>query len=305
MRQRRIRRTEVRPVADDYPAAVAQLPQPSRELRQRVAERQWYHTIELAPGFTTPGFFDHRDVAPQILPRLLNGRRCLDIATFDGFWATEMASRGADEVIAVDVPDPRSWDWPADSEAAVFEALAARKQDGDSFSLVTEALGHDIERIETSVYDLDPAELGQFDFVYMGSLLLHLRDPVRALERVRSVCRGELLVVENVDPVTSLIHPRRPVATFDGIGRPWWWRLNATALVRMVRSAGFDIADKPTKVRFKRGPGRPVPKIRLQSFSTLEGRTELRESLFGDPHLVLHARPRPSAAPLPTSSPNA
>jgi hypothetical protein len=37
--------------------------------------------------------------------------------------------------------------------------------------------------------------VGRFDLVYLGSLLVHLRDPVRALECVRSVCDGLLIVV--------------------------------------------------------------------------------------------------------------
>jgi tRNA (mo5U34)-methyltransferase len=258
-----------------------------------VEGREWYHTIELAPGVVTPGFFDHRSVAPKILPSSLRGRRCLDVATFDGFWALQMRTRHADEVVAVDVPDPRDWDWPVGASEAVMAAIGGRKAEGDGFRIATEALGYDIDRIECSVYDLDASRIGEFDFVYVGSLLLHLRDPVRALERVRAVCRGELLLVENVDPIMTFLHPRRPVATFDGLGRPWWWRLNLAALERVVSSAGFDPQGRPEWVRFPKGQGRNVPPLRLSTLRERALRTELREGMFGDPHAVLRARPRP------------
>ena len=262
------------------------------ELRQRVEGRQWYHTIELAPGLVTPGFFDHRSVAPKILPRTLKGRRCLDVATFDGFWAIEMTARGAKEVVAVDVPDPRSWDWPVGSDEAVVAAIAARRGAGDGFSLVMEALRHEIDRVECSVYDLDPADLGQFDFVYVGSLLLHLRDPVRALERIRTVCGGELLLVENVDPLMTMMHPRQASATLDGMGRPWWWRLNLKGVERVAHAAGFELIETPKRLRFPRGRGRPIPPLRLSTIRDAASRRELLETLRGDSHAILRARPR-------------
>ncbi len=265
----------------------------ARGLRQRAEGRQWYHTIELAPGLVTPGFFDHRSVAPKVLPSTLNGCRCLDVATFDGFWAIEMAARGADEVVAVDVPDPESWDWPVGSEEEVIAAISARKRAGDGFAIVMEARGYEIERVECSVYDLDPTDIGHFDFVYVGSLLLHLRDPVRALERIRAICRGEVLLVENVDPVMTRMHPRQPAATLDGLGRPWWWRLNLAGVERVAFAAGFELIEPAKRLRFPRGRGRPIPPLRFSTIRNTGARRELREALFGDSHAILRARPRP------------
>jgi len=44
------------------------------------------------------------------------------------------------------------------------------------------------------VGELSPDRLGRFHLVFVGSLLLHLHDPVGALERVRSVCAGALVL---------------------------------------------------------------------------------------------------------------
>src|SRR4051812_10669487 len=125
-------------------------------LRERIAERDWYHTIELAPGLETPGYFDLREVASEVLPASLSGARCLDVATFDGFWALELEKRGASEVMAIDILDPRQWDWPVGSDDAALAAVGERKGAGEGFELVMEALGKQIERREMSVYELDP-----------------------------------------------------------------------------------------------------------------------------------------------------
>lgn len=261
------------------------------ELRAQVAGRQWYHTLELAPGIVTPGWFDTRPVAEKLpLPSSLEGMRCLDVGTFDGFWAFEMERRGASEVIATDLLDANEWDWPAGSSPDVVAEMAERKRGGAGFRLAREALGSSVQLVEQSVYDLDPGELGEFDFAYLGSLLLHLRDPVGALERVRSLVRGRLLVVDVHDPLLSLLFRRRPLATLDGRGRPWWWQSNAACLVRMVEAAGFELVGKPTRLRMPRGAGQPLPRPSIRALAGRENRRDLANALLGDPHCAILAR---------------
>src|SRR5947209_8094705 len=155
-----------------------------RELRQQVDAIQWYHTLELAPDVVTPGWLDHRAIVGRVpLPATLSGKRCLDVGTFNGFWAFEMERRGA-EVIAIDVLDPRQWDWPVGSAESTVGALSGRLAAGDGFQIAAHHLRSNVRRVELSVYDLSEEAVGRFDVVYVGSLLVHLRDPVRALERV-------------------------------------------------------------------------------------------------------------------------
>src|SRR5947209_2256858 len=206
----------------------------TRQLTAEIGAHEWYHTLELAPGVLTPGWFDTRPIVGRLpLPGSLAGQRCLDIGTFDGFWAFELERRGAAEVVAIDVLDPAGWDWPAGSRPDVRAQLGERKARGAGFELAQRALASSVRRLERSVYDLDPVVDGRFGLIYLGSLLLHLRDPVGALERVRAVCDGELLVVDAIDLGLTLRQRRRALASLDGRGRPWWWKPNLAGLVRM------------------------------------------------------------------------
>ncbi len=262
------------------------------ELADLVARREWYHSIELAPGVVTPGYFDLRRIVDRVgLPASLDGQRCLDVGTFDGFWALEMRRRGAAEVLAVDVIDPEQWDWPAGSQEAVRDAIASRKGRGEGFSVVMETLGANIRRLERSIYQLDPDEIGRFEFVYVGSLLLHLRDPIGALSQVRQVCAGTLLLVDAIDFAMTVLHPRRPLAWLDALGRPWWWKPNLAALERMAQAAGFVPAAPPRRLTLPAGPQRPRPPLRASVLSSRSGRAELRATLLGDPHAALLLRP--------------
>jgi len=264
-------------------------------LQARVAELDWYHTLELAPGIVTPGWFDLRSVLDRIpFPASLAGRRCLDIGTFDGFWAFEMERRGATEVVAIDILDPRRWDWPAGSSEATLEAIGRRKARGAGFEVAREALGSQVRRLELSVHDLDPETVGAFDFVYLGSLLLHLRDPVGALVAVRRVCRKTLMVVDNIDLELTLLHPRRPLAGLDAVGRPWWWKMNLAALVRAVEAAGFEVVEPPRRVFLPCGAGQRTARPPLRRLLSRTGREAAVVAARGDPHAVLLARARSS-----------
>ncbi|MTV24584.1 methyltransferase domain-containing protein [Nitriliruptoraceae bacterium ZYF776] len=217
------------------------------QLQRRVdAHPFWYHTIDIAPGVTTPGWFDLRPIVDRMPWPDVRGKRCLDIGTFDGYLAFELERRGAAEVTAVDVEDHLEWDWPPDYRAADlardpgFTGEGAAKNDG--FRLAHELMGSQVRYRQLSIYDLDPAEVGTFDVVVCGSLLLHLRDPLRALEAVRSVTDGVFLSAEQIEVGLSLVARRRPLYRLNGSGKDaQWWLANAAGHDRMLYAAGFGI----------------------------------------------------------------
>jgi len=266
-------------------------------LAAQIAARTWYHTIELAPGVVTPGWFDTRAVLPKLpFPASLAGKRCLDVGTFDGFWAFSMEARGATDVTAIDILDPDRWDWPVNATAEQHAAMGTRKGKGEGFLVAHEALGSAVQRLELSAYDLDPEVHGMFDFVYVGSLLLHLRDPVRALESVRRVCQGQLLLCDAIDRRLTVMHPRAAIAHLDGVGRPWWWKPNAQGLRAMVRAGGFAEVREPVRVAMPPGPEATVqqrlgPRAIVRSALSRPGREDLVRRFDGDQHLAILAAP--------------
>jgi tRNA (mo5U34)-methyltransferase len=264
----------------------------SEALREEVAAVEWYHTIELAPGVITPGWFDTRRVAGELpLPSSLEGKRCLDVATFDGFWAFELERRGAGEVVAIDLLEGKDFDWPPNTLPETIEAVGRRKRGGRGFEVAKEWLGSSVVRHELSVYNLDPEALGTFDYIYLGSLLLHLRDPVRALDRLRSVCTGELLIVDNIDLMLTVLFPRRPTATLDVRGRPWWWTCNSAGIARMAEAARFRVVGEPKRIFMPPGEGQTLPPIRPRMMLSADGREAALKRLRGDPHVAMRAVP--------------
>jgi tRNA (mo5U34)-methyltransferase len=204
-------------------------------LAREVERYRWYHTLELAPGVVTDGMFDHRGhVDRYLLPNDLSGLRCLDVGTMDGFWAFELERRGAAEVVAADVAKVDDLDWPAKWRDRVEPSLDETKR--ARFDLAHRALGSRVQRVERSVYELD-VDLGEFDLVFCGDLLVHLKDPITALQRMHAVSRGSVIICNPVQRFRFL--PRRPLAQFDGIDEFQWWMLSEPALQRMMLAVGF------------------------------------------------------------------
>ena len=256
----------------------------------------WYHTIDLAPGVTTRGEVDCRGiVARTMLPERLDGMRALDVGTWDGFWAFELERRGA-EVVTVDIPAAELLDWPP--RAKVSDAAAEWKERlaviplGQGFELAREALGSQVRRERVSVYDLSEAELGTFDLVFVGSILVHLRDPVAALAALRPLAKGPVIVNETIDLLPTLYSPRTPRARFAGDGDlVLWWHPNLAGVIQMTRSAGFDVVDRSGVFFIPWGEGyagRPSPKAWLTAMRTAQGRELALTWARGIAHCSLH-----------------
>jgi hypothetical protein len=105
------------------------------------------------------------------------------------------------------------------------------------------------------------------------------------------VCRGELLIVDNVDLLLTLLFPRRPVASLDVQGRPWWWTCNVAGMVRMCEAARFRVLGRPRRVFMAPGAGQALPRMRPRLLLSRGGRESVMLRLLGDPHVALQARP--------------
>ena len=151
--------------------------------RDESAPVDWWHAIELPDGSVTPGGWDLRETARAIPWPDLQGKRCLDVGTADGFWAFEMERRGAAEVVATDAPSP-------------FQARARAR-----FEYARDRLGSGVRYEERDVFQLE----GEFDVLFAGYVLQMVRDPIGALVAMRRVCRGQLLLLETISRPLALV----------------------------------------------------------------------------------------------------
>jgi tRNA (mo5U34)-methyltransferase len=231
------------------------------EAVERASDIEWYHTLELPSGQVTEGLFDLRPYVPKYgLPDSLEGKRVLDIGTWDGFWAFEMERRGADEVVALDLEDESQMDFPANRRPTEFRPVGTRAR---GFHLAHELLGSNVQRAVCSIYDALPEDLGTFDLVFCGSVLIHLRDQALALERIAGLCSGTFISAESYDWLTNLLpfpasryraHRRKNIV---------FWEPNIRCWKAMMLSAGFQTVEQKTRFYMRARPGYSVRHVVL------------------------------------------
>lgn len=155
------------------------------ELKERIAAvPYWYHAIPIREGITTPGWAPNNGSMYRV-PEDMDGKRVLDIGSWDGFWSFLALDRGASYVLAID-------DF---SDTVGSMTNADRSQAWHTFDLCRDAFGHKYDkcqRVEMSVYDIKEWEFEKFDHVFCFGVLYHLRHPLLALEKLRSVCNGTI-----------------------------------------------------------------------------------------------------------------
>ena len=131
------------------------------------------------------------------IPADLTGKSVLDIGAWDGFFSFEFERRGAKRVLAVD-----SFTW---------DETRAWPRGFDCFLLAREAFNSNVEYRRIDAHDLDPAAIGTFDLVFCAGVLYHLRHPLYALEKIRSVTAGQLIL--ETHSLIPAVHERVPLMT--------------------------------------------------------------------------------------------
>lgn len=223
---------------------------PNGESRRDIeALGPWFHNIHLPDGRQTapthpfgdfPSFKWQR--VQHAVPRDLRGSTALDVGCNAGFYALEMAKRGA-RVTALDVE-------PLYLEQArwVVEQFGLRDR---------------IDIVEGHVYELLRGSR-QFDFVWFTGVFYHLRYPTLALDLVRRATRrllmfqtmtmpGEEVLAAptnlSLDGREAMRDPGWPKMAFiehrvanDATN---WWAPNHACVEALLRSAAFEVIDRP------------------------------------------------------------
>jgi tRNA (mo5U34)-methyltransferase len=227
------------------------------ELLDQARERDWYHTLELSPDFTTKGVFDLRGVVDEYgLPERMDGMRALDVGTWDGFWAFEMERRGA-SVVALDLDDKRELDWPPRRRPKEFP----EDPRGTGFQLASKIFDSKVERVNRSIYNAKPEDLGTFDLVFCGSVLLHLRDQLLALERIANLCDDLFISAEEYDPWTSRLPFSASRYHADRDASVVFWLPGIKTWRRMMWTAGFDDVKQFNRFKLNSTEGYSVPHV--------------------------------------------
>jgi hypothetical protein len=198
----------------------------------------FYHSIELPGLGLQVGHWDLRDCIDVYLGKqTLQGRTIVDVGAASGYVSFEMERRGADVIsfdrLLGDASDNMGLVPFADFEArfgmpfekAIRDRLETQEKLQNSYWLAHRLLGSKTRLYCSNVYD-GLVGVDSVDITFFGSILLHLRDPLMALQRFAGITRESLIITDTLEKDQGL--SRFPVMFFrpnirDGNIGTWWW----------------------------------------------------------------------------------
>lgn len=213
----------------------------------------WYHIVDLGDDIMTPGEFClSDDLEHYPFPEEMQGMRVLDVGASNGFYSYEFERRGAAEVVALDLGSWLDHDWSPrfrrDLEQYSKEDLASfdQKMMRAGFELIGRELGSTrVRKEEMSIYDISPERLGMFDLVFSGALLMHVRDPILGIQRMRSVCKDDGAIV--ISTSASMEEIDAPVARFAGMWNECnFWQMNPACVKQVLVACDFELTGEET-----------------------------------------------------------
>ena len=207
---------------------------------QRVTALRWFHSLQLAPGVTTPGVTPHEWLAAAADVYFrddIRGKSFLDVGCWDGFNSFEAERRGAARVLAT---DHFAWRKPCWGNRAAFD-------------LAHETLGSKVEVRDIDLPELSAETVGMFDVVLFAGVFYHLRNPFLALEGVAALARQALIVETAID---ALDVPRPAMIFYPGYelngDKTNWWGPNPACMIALMRDLGLEVEHVPHPIHANR-----------------------------------------------------
>lgn len=208
----------------------------------------FYHRLEV-PGFgVLGGDWDLRNSVDAYLGNQnFKGLRALDMGAASGFLTFEMEKRGAD-VVSYDIRTGADWDIVPHYK--LRDKLPEMRRQADvsigrlknAYWFCHREFGSNARAVYASIYALP--EIGEFDLVFYGLILTHLRDPFQALYQGARLSKKTVVVTGSFSLTETPQSTFRPNAgDTSNLGVKGWWLLSIGTIRRMLGVLGFEIAE--------------------------------------------------------------
>ncbi len=164
-----------------------------------ISDCYFYHTMDIPNHGTVHGETDLRGMEASYLGNIsVQGKRVLEVGTASGHLCFTMERMGAD-VVAYDLSNEQEWDIVPydgyDYGKLISERREHMRRINNGFWLAHRAYNSHAKMTYGTVYEM-PDDIGQFDICIFGSILMHLRDPFLALQRVLAHVKETAVVID-------------------------------------------------------------------------------------------------------------
>jgi SAM-dependent methyltransferase len=222
---------------------------PARKVAS-AADCIFYHCMDIPGHGEVLGQWDLRGRERIYLGGVdLYGKSVLEVGTASGFMAFWMESQGAD-VTSFDLDEHQEWDIVEFAGRDRTAALAARKSAirmiNNAWWFVHDRMQSNAKVVYGSVYNLDKIKQ-TYDVVTVCSVMLHLRDPFRALVQAAARSHDKIIVTDLASrhffgadaPETAQYSMHFFPRVSNNGPDDTWWVVSETLAEEFLRILGF------------------------------------------------------------------
>ena len=213
----------------------------------------FYHTMDIPEYGTVHGEWDLRGREGSYLGNVaLQGKRVLEVGTASGYLCFYMEQQGS-EVVAYDLSSHQEWDivpyYRGDCKKSIIKRKEHLRKLNNGFWFAHSAYNSKAKVVYGTVYEM-PKDIGEFDICTFGSILLHLRDPFLALQRVSAQVKDTIIITDvpiqftHEEMLFSQLHKWRLIHFLPNASichpEDSWWRLSPELIVEFIQILGFE-----------------------------------------------------------------
>lgn len=208
----------------------------------------FYHTMDIPNHGTVHGQWDMRGKESEYLGDVkFWGRSVLEIGTASGFLCFAMEKMGA-KVTAYDLSNQYDWDivpyYGYDYRQELADRRAHLQEINNGFWFAHNKLNSKAEMVYGTVYNI-PENIGNFDIGVVGMILLHLRDPFLALQKISEHINETIVVTgflpdnEYKDYLLDSSFVRFLPDPVTQQPNETWWDIGPGLIVKFLQVLGF------------------------------------------------------------------
>jgi SAM-dependent methyltransferase len=220
---------------------------------------KWFHTMDLN-GYITKGLCDWRPYKKNFFLEKTINKTVLDVGAGDGYFSFEMEKIGA-HVTATEIDSQLN----RDNYNFGLENIKSKHSliDGYSFKAASLKINSSIKLISSNIYDIDKDVSEKFDVVFCSDVIMHLTDPIKALQNIHKISKKYLILgnpinhmpirgqgkkkgIKNIfkNILLKLLN-EDPYILFQGhTSRNIFWLPTTKGIEAMLNSCGFRILKK-------------------------------------------------------------
>jgi SAM-dependent methyltransferase len=218
-----------------------------------VSDCLFYHKMDLPEIGTVDGRWDLRGRLADYSGGVeVAGKRVLDVGCATGFLSFEFEKLGA-QVVSFDVGSADDMDrlpfskslYSTNRTEWAREVDRTIEQIKNSYWFCHGRYRSQAKAYYGDVYNL-PSELGLFDVVMVGQILVHLKDPLSAISELAKKCTGTIIVTEGIIDSDNRI---MGLCADPAKGPDWsWWHLSTGLYKSILKIMGFEVVSIESNV---------------------------------------------------------